>query len=79
MIPHDRAFDHLQSFRWGLVYLIDIHSLSAHAMDVENAFSTGKQHCTYLKIKFYLLFQPSLNRSCIGAVTDQGLSIILGE
>ena len=45
MIPYDRAFDRLQYFRWGLVYLIDMHSLSTHAMNVENSFSTDKQHC----------------------------------
>ena len=45
MIPYDRPFDHLKYFRWGLVYLIDMQSLSAHAMDVENAFSTDKKHC----------------------------------
>ena len=46
MIPYDHTFDHFEYFRWGLVYLIDMHSLSAHGMDVENAFPTDKRHCT---------------------------------
>ena len=45
MIPYDCAFDHLQCFRCGLVYLIDMHSLSSHARDVENAFFIDKQQC----------------------------------
>ena len=32
MIPYDHAFDHLQYFRWGLVYLIDMHCTPSQHM-----------------------------------------------
>ena len=42
MVPYDRAFDHPQYFRWGLMYLVN---LPTFAPEVNTAFQINKHHC----------------------------------
>ena len=44
MVPYDRAFDHPQYFRWGLIYLADMMNLPTFALEVNNTFQINK-HC----------------------------------
>ena len=45
MVPYDRAFDHPQYFRWGLIYLADMMNLPTFAPEVNTAFQINKHHC----------------------------------
>ena len=44
MVPYERAFDHLQYFRWGLIYLADMMNLPTFAPKVNTAFQINKHH-----------------------------------
>ena len=45
MVPYDRAFDHPQYFRWGLIYLADMMNLPTFAPEVNTSFQINKHHC----------------------------------
>ena len=45
MVPYDRAFDHIQYFRWGIIYLADMINLPTSALHVSNAFLNDRNHC----------------------------------
>ena len=45
MVLYDRAFDHPQYFRWGLLYLADMMNLPTFAPEVNTAFQINNHHC----------------------------------
>ena len=45
MVPYDRAVNHPQYFRWGLIYLADMMNLPTFAPEVNTAFQINKHHC----------------------------------
>ena len=44
MLPYDRAFDHLNYFRWGTVYLTDMKMLQEVAPTVHREFTENRPH-----------------------------------
>ena len=44
MLPYDRAFDHINYFRWGTVYLTDTKMLEEVAPPVHRKFTKNSQH-----------------------------------
>lgn len=44
MLPYDRAFDHLNYFRWGTVYLTDMTMLQEVAPTVHREFTENRAH-----------------------------------
>ena len=44
MLPYDRAFDHLNYFRWGTVYLTDMKMLQEVAPTVHREFTENRAH-----------------------------------
>ena len=44
MLPYDRAFDHLNYFRWGTVYLTDMKMLREVAPTVHQEFTENRAH-----------------------------------
>ena len=42
MLPYDRAFDHLNYFRWGTVYLTDMKMLQEVAPTVHRGFTENR-------------------------------------
>ena len=45
MEPYDRAFGHIQYFRWGIIYLADMINLPTSAPHLSNAFLNDRNHC----------------------------------
>ena len=44
MLPYDRAFDHLNYFRWGMVYLVDMRLLPESAPSIHDALANKQMH-----------------------------------
>jgi len=44
MLPYDKAFDHLNYFRWGTVYITDMRRLSEDAPEVYREFTENQAH-----------------------------------
>ena len=44
MLPYDRAFDHLNYFKWGIVYVADMKMLQVSAPPVYDAFTRDRLH-----------------------------------
>ena len=44
MVSYDRAFDHIQYFRRGIIYLADMINLPTSAFHVSNAFLNDRNH-----------------------------------
>ena len=44
MLPYDRAYDHLNYFRWGTVYLVDMKMLPTTAPLVHKVFTEERKH-----------------------------------
>ena len=45
MVSYDRAFDHIQCFRWGIICPADMINLPTSALHVSNSFLNDRNHC----------------------------------
>ncbi|KAL9977921.1 hypothetical protein ACROYT_G015384 [Oculina patagonica] len=75
MLPYDRAFDHLNYFHWGAVYITDMKMMEEVASNGSHAVSTASSESSLNSVAPDMALEQTVNRDL---KTKGGIVVVVG-